>query len=172
MSTKPAKRLLPLLLTAIVVIADQLSKLWVVSTIDEYTVGYRFLGDFLAIVHVRNTAIAFSMGTGLPIVVKILLFILVPLALVVAVMVVLLGKRIELGAYYRWVLALFLGGGVGNLIDRVFRSFRVVDFISVKVYGLFGLERWPTFNIADASLVVSAILLAIALLFDKGEENV
>ncbi len=57
-----------------------------------------------------------------------------------------------------------MGGGIGNLIDRIFRSLRVVDFISVKFYGIFGLERWPTFNIADASLVVSGILLAVLLL--------
>jgi len=63
-----------------------------------------------------------------------------------------------------------LGGGIGNLIDRIFRSFRVVDFISVKVYGFLGFERWPTFNVADASLVVSGILLAALLLFDKGDD--
>ncbi|MDD2335845.1 MAG: signal peptidase II [Geobacteraceae bacterium] len=57
-----------------------------------------------------------------------------------------------------------MGGGIGNLIDRIFRSFRVVDFISVKVYGFLGFERWPTWNISDASLVISGILLAITIL--------
>jgi signal peptidase II len=37
-----------------------------------------------------------------------------------------------------------------------------VDFLSFKFYGLFGLERWPTFNVADASVVVSVCLLAIS----------
>ena len=53
---------LPLLLTACVILADQLSKAWIVRHIAENTVGYQYWGDFLAIVHVRNTAIAFSMG--------------------------------------------------------------------------------------------------------------
>jgi len=44
-----------------------------------------------------------------------------------------------------------------------------VDFISVKVYGFLGFERWPTWNIADASLVISGILLAVSLLFESSE---
>lgn len=164
------KRLTPLSLTVAVVLLDQLSKAWVVATIAENSVGYRFLGDFLAIIHVRNTAIAFSMGVGLPAAVKMLFFILLPLLLVAVVTILLVGNRIALKSSWRWILALFLGGGIGNLIDRIFRSFRVVDFISVKVYGFLGFERWPTFNVADASLVVSGILLAALLLFDKGDD--
>jgi signal peptidase II len=170
MQQNPTKRLAPFALTAAVVLLDQLSKAWVVATIAENSVGYRFFGDFLGIIHVRNTAIAFSMGVGLPSVVKILFFILLPLLLVTAVTILLVGNRVALKSSWRWVLALFLGGGIGNLIDRIFRSFRVVDFISVKVYGFLGFERWPTFNVADASLVVSGILLAALLLFDKGDD--
>ena len=166
MAQKYETRFLPLLLTLTILFLDQLSKAWVVATIPENTVGYQFWGDFLAIVHVRNTAIAFSMGDGLPIVVKILFFIIVPLVLVVSVCAVYFSTKITLTTYHRWVLALFLGGGIGNLIDRVFRSFRVVDFISVKVYGFLGFERWPTWNVADASLVISGILLALSLLLE------
>ncbi|MCK9548549.1 MAG: signal peptidase II [Sphaerochaeta sp.] len=165
------KRLSPFILTLLVIAIDQLSKAWIVAAIAENTVGYRFLGDFLAIIHVRNTAIAFSMGVGLPSVVKILVFILLPLLLVTAVIILMVGERAAIKTGYRWILALFLGGGVGNLIDRIFRSFRVVDFISVKVYGFLGFERWPTFNVADASLVVSGILLAAFLIFDKGDDS-
>ncbi len=165
------RRLSPFALTLLVVLVDQLTKAWIVASIAENTVGYRCLGDFLAIIHVRNTAIAFSMGVGLPAVVKILVFIILPLLLVGAVSILLVRGNVVTSAPYRWILALFLGGGIGNLIDRIFRSFRVVDFISVKVYGFLGFERWPTFNVADASLVVSGILLAAFLIFDKGDET-
>ena len=164
------RRLTPFALTLLVVLIDQLTKAWIVASIAENTVGYRYLGDFLAIVHVRNTAIAFSMGVSLPAVVKILVFIILPLLLVGAVIILMVSGKVAATGPYRWILALFLGGGIGNLIDRIFRSFRVVDFISVKVYGFLGFERWPTFNVADASLVVSGILLAALLLFDKGDD--
>jgi len=63
----------------------------------------------------------------------------------------------------RWTLAAVVGGGLGNQIDRIFRPDGVVDFLDFKFYGLFGLERWPTFNVADATLVVSSIILVILL---------
>jgi len=157
------------LLTACIILSDQLSKAWIVRHVAENTVGFQFLGDFLAIVHVRNTAIAFSMGDSLPLAVKLLFFIIVPVLLVIAVLFVYFSKRFVLSSFHRWVLALFLGGGIGNLIDRIFRNFRVVDFISVKVYGFLGFERWPTWNIADASLVVSGILLAASIILESKE---
>ncbi len=169
MAQKQSSRYIPLILTAFIIISDQLSKAWIVKNIAENTIGFRYLGDFLAIIHVRNTAIAFSMGDTLPMAVKLLFFIIIPVLLVVVVSVVYFSKRIHLSTFHRWVLALFLGGGTGNLIDRIFRGFRVVDFISVKVYGFLGFERWPTWNIADASLVISGILLAISLLFERSE---
>ena len=39
--------------------------------------------------------------------------------------------------------------------------------LDVRFYGLFGLERWPTFNVADSSVVVCGILLIISVLFQK-----
>ncbi len=164
METKQPNKAIPLLLTLAVVLADQLSKAWIVATIPENSVGFQFLGDFLAIVHVRNTAIAFSMGVGFPTVVKLVGFIFLPIVLLIVVSVLYFSKKVEITRLQRWTLALFLGGGIGNLIDRIFRSFRVVDFISVKVYGFLGFERWPTWNIADASLVVSGILIALTIL--------
>ena len=37
-----------------------------------------------------------------------------------------------------------------------------MDFIDVKFYGLFGLERWPTFNVADAAVLICGFLLIIS----------
>ncbi|NBK22436.1 MAG: signal peptidase II [Spirochaetia bacterium] len=172
MAPTQKSRFVPLILTLFIILSDQLSKAWIVKNVAENTIGWRFLGDFLAIVHVRNTAIAFSMGDSLPMLVKLLFFIIVPVLLVIAVCYAYFSNKFALNQFHRWVLALFLGGGIGNLIDRIFRSFRVVDFISVKVYGFLGFERWPTWNIADASLVVSGILLALSILFMKEEKNV
>jgi signal peptidase II len=171
MDTKPQNRYIPLFLTFAVLLADQLSKAWIVANIAENTLGYAFGGDFLYIVHVRNTAIAFSMGLGLPVLVKLLGFIILPVFLLLCVGYVFFSKKITISPFQRWVLALFLGGGMGNLADRIFRSFRVVDFISVNTYGFLGFDRWPTWNIADATLVVSGILLALTLIFPPKEKK-
>lgn len=172
MDKKTRHRYLPLCLTFVLLLADQLSKNWVVRNIAENTIGYAFFGDFLYIVHVRNTAIAFSMGLGLPLAVKIVGFILLPAVLLVGVAYLFFSETYPLTTFQRWLLAMFMGGGMGNLGDRIFRSFRVVDFISVNTYGFLGFERWPTWNIADASLVVSGILFALTLIFPaKGKKE-
>lgn len=167
------KKALPLSLTALVVIADQLSKAWIVSTITEGTVAYRLLGDFLWICHVRNDAVAFSMGAGLPEAVKAAAFIVIPLVLMALVIASIFTDRIigKVTSFQRWCLAGIAGGGIGNLIDRVFRSFRVVDWISTDNYGWFGMERFPTYNIADAAIVISVVLLVASILIGEFRKN-
>ena len=44
-------------------------------------------------------------------------------------------------------------------------------FIDVKFFGLFGLERWPTFNIADSAIVVCALGLFITILLHEWSEK-
>jgi signal peptidase II len=58
-------------------------------------------------------------------------------------------------------LGLISGGALGNVIDRISRG-RVVDFIMVDL-GVWPLNPWPIFNVADAALVAGAILMAISL---------
>jgi len=56
-------------------------------------------------------------------------------------------------------LGMLLGGAIGNLVDRVVFSARgVTDFLDFHVRGL---PPWPTFNIADAAIVVGAILVVV-----------
>ena len=161
-----ARRYLPFLLSAGIIILDQVSKAIIVHLVPENTVGARLLGDFLWICHVRNDAVAFSLGSGLDIWLKYLLFILVPVILMVVLSWAIVSKRLdaELSNVERWCLAGIVGGGIGNLIDRIFRSLRVVDWISANNYGWFGMERFPTYNIADAAVVVSVILLILIVL--------
>jgi signal peptidase II len=57
-----------------------------------------------------------------------------------------------------------VGGGIGNLIDRILRPQGVVDFISVNMYGFLGMERFATFNIADSAITIGEILLILGFL--------
>jgi len=164
------RKLLPFALTFLVVLFDQVSKLLIVNSVPQRTIGYSAFGDFFRIIHARNPGIAFSLGRSLPDEARQILFILLPAAVLV-VLVVYYFKSEEFSGFQRWTVAGILGGGVGNLIDRVFRPSGVVDFIDVKFYGIFGLDRWPTFNIADSSVVVCGILLAASLLLPRGSKE-
>lgn len=163
-------KLLPLILTVVVFAVDQITKMLVVLNIEPYTVGASFFGDVLRIIHVYNTGVAFSMGNGLPDMFRSILFAVVPLIALVLVMVVYF-RSSGFSFFQRWMIAGIVGGGLGNIFDRFFRNEGVIDFIDVKFYGLFGLERWPTFNIADASVLICGILLIISFLVTMVHEN-
>ncbi len=162
------RRYKPFLLTAILVLVDQISKLLVIKYIPLNTVGARLFGDFLIICHVRNTGAAFSLGAGSSVFIRVLVFIILPAFLMGALCVMVATKRNFLTDLQRWFVAGIVGGGIGTLIDRIFRfNEGVVDFISVKFYGIFGLERWPTFNISDSCVVLFVILFALSVIFTK-----
>ena len=120
-----------------------------------------------------NPGIAFSMGNGLPDTLRGLLFAIIPLVVLVVVLGIYF-RNDDFTFFQRWAVAGIIGGGLGNIYDRFFRSEGVVDFIDVKFYGLFGLERWPTFNVADSAVVVCGILLVISFIktvINESKEN-
>ncbi|MCQ2591167.1 MAG: signal peptidase II [Treponema sp.] len=157
------KKLLPFILTIAVIILDQITKALIVKFIPPYTIGAQFLGDFLRIIHVYNTGVAFSFGAGWPDAVRRIMFSIIPIIVLILVVVVYMRNN-DFTQVQRWAIAGIVGGGFGNIIDRVFRPSGVVDFIDVKFYGLFGLQRWPTFNVADSAVVVCGIMLIISFI--------
>ena len=161
------------LLSAAVLAADQITKLLVVRHIPLYTVARSFGGDFFRLIHVRNLGVAFSIGSGLAQPPRVILLIILPLVILgFAAFYVYRGR--DLSSAQRWTLAAVVGGGLGqphaagvSVDDRVFRPEGVVDFLDFKFYGIFGMERWPTFNIADSALVVSSIALFVLLIIHE-----
>ena len=158
-------RLLPLILVPLILIADQVTKAMAIAKLP-YGRPQEVIGDFLRWTLVQNPAIAFSIGHGLPAELRRPLFLVLPLAVVVIILLYYL-RTSELSQLHRWLVAAVLGGGVANFVDRVFRPAGVVDFVDVKFYGLFGLARFPTFNVAGSSVVVGGILLLLAFLRDE-----
>lgn len=94
-----------------------------------------------------NSGGAFGVLQGLP-----ELFLV---ATLIVVAVILLWVRNIAEASWIVPLGMILGGGLGNLADRVFRDFegRVVDFIDVHF--------WPVFNLADSSIVLGVGLILL-----------
>lgn len=133
-----------------VVVLDQATKAW---ALDQLADGPRaIIGSDVELALSRNTGGAFSLFQGFT---PLLALIAVVIAVVLVRAVRHADDRLSLVA-----LALVLGGAVGNLIDRVFRSpgflrGAVVDFVSVGSF--------PTFNVADAAITIGAVLLVITL---------
>lgn len=168
MAPSDRKPLAPFIMTLVLIALDQVTKALVVANIKLGTISWSAFGDFFWLVRQQNTGVAFSMGDSLGVQLRMALFIGVPLLLVIGLLVYYFRSE-EPTRFQRWLIAGIVAGGLGNLIDRIFRPQGVVDFLSFKFYGLFGLERWPTFNVADMSTFCSVILLAITLVFAKDQ---
>ena len=170
MSSDRKEKIMPFILTGLVIILDQITKAYIVANWPRIGTLIKdvFNNGFLIIYHVRNKAIAFSIGDNIPDQFRLVLFIIVPI-LVLASLVWYYFRAVDFTKLQRWAIAGIIGGGLGNIIDRIFRPEGVVDFISVKFYGLFGMERWPTFNVADSSVVICCIVLLITML-KQGKE--
>lgn len=169
-------KLLPLSLTGFIMLLDQITKAIIVKKwpIPEGSTNV-FIKDvfnngFLWMIHVRNKAVAFSLGESLPEMIKPIAFIVFPI-LVLGFLLWYYFKSDEFVGVQKWAVAGIIGGGISNLIDRIVRPDGVVDFISVRFYGLFGMERWPTFNVADSSIVVCCILLFVTIFASSGKEK-
>jgi signal peptidase II len=140
---------LALALAAAVVAADQLTKWLVRAEADRLPYAW-ILG--LRIDLTYNSGISFSRFAGAgPIVVALV----AAVAVGVGIALVLAPPR------YRPALGVILGGALGNLVDRVHFHGSVADFI--------GFYSWPSFNIADAAIVVGTILLGIQVVFGRRE---
>ena len=142
-----------LLLTGLaILVADQLTKALVVANL---VPGARVLvlGDLVQIWHAQNRGAAFSLFQGGSI------FFLVVSVLSLG-MVAYFHRTLRDRAWWvHLVLGIVLGGTLGNFIDRLRQGY-VTDWISVGV----GDTRWPTFNVADSSIVVGIGALVLYLL--------
>lgn len=161
--------LIPIMIGALVVILDQITKFLVVANIPENS-KIEILGDFLWFVHIRNTGFVFGLGDTIPQPFKGLLSVALPIFVVIALVMAYLYLK-DITRFQRDCLVIAVGGGLGNLLDRIFRPEGVVDFISFNFYGFFGLPRWYAFNIADAALVTMLVFLSVSLFFNTGQEE-
>jgi signal peptidase II len=138
-------------LAGAIIALDQVTKALVVANLEE---GERVavLGEFLQIVHWRNTGAIFGLvPDSAPIFAAV--------SLVVIGLIVWYHAKAGSGLLMTVALGALLGGAIGNLIDRL-RFGGVVDFVDAGI----GTFRWYTFNIADAGISIAIVLLlAMAL---------
>jgi signal peptidase II len=149
-----------------VVVADQLTKAWVVTT---YPLGaeLEIIPRLFRLVHARNRGIAFGMlGASGPTVQLVLLLVVAAIAAFVAWQLGRAGGDGLAGVG----LALVLGGAVGNIIDRVLRG-EVVDFLDFYVVAGGSEHHWPAFNVADSAISVGACCVVLAEILAQLKEK-
>ena len=146
------KYLILILLAPLVLVIDQLTKVYIDRSMQLYQ-SIPVIDGLFSITYLRNKGAAFSFladaSWRLP------FFMLVSLIAVVAIMVAFVKLRDD-QRFAAVSLTLILSGAVGNLIDRV-RLGEVIDFLDV----FWKSHHWPAFNVADSAICVGVALLAL-----------
>jgi len=146
-----AKYLVLLAVTPLILLVDQLTKLYIDRTMKLYQ-SIPVVDGLFSITYLRNRGAAFSFlaeaSWRLP------FFLLATVIAVIAILVAFTKLRDE--QHFAAVsLTMILAGAVGNLIDRV-RMGEVIDFLDVYWKN----HHWPAFNVADSAICVGVALLA------------
>ncbi|PIU55359.1 MAG: signal peptidase II [Deltaproteobacteria bacterium CG07_land_8_20_14_0_80_38_7] len=159
-----------LIITPIVFILDQLTKLLVIKEIPLYN-KIQIIPGYFDLVHYQNPGAAFGMFTNMPDWLRQPFF----YSIAVVVSIMLLYFLFKLSAKSRLLpvaIALIFGGMAGNIMDRIrlgvvtdFLSFHIKDqILQFSVFGkFFSIQLdWPAFNVADSAITIAMFLLLIS----------
>jgi len=136
----------------VVVLLDQLTKLWVLNSFETF--------EIVTVLPVFNLTLVFNEGAAFSFLADAggwQRYIFVSISAVMSIVFVIWLSRVK--SHERWLatgLAFLLGGAVGNLIDRVWLG-KVIDFLQWHWHDAY----FPAFNLADAAITLGVILLLI-----------
>lgn len=151
-----------LIAAAVLVLIDQVIKLWAVGVLqDKGSIPFLHFGDFeiLDLTYLENSGAVFGSFAGM----RALLIGITSVMLIACLWgLIRYGKTSKL---LNTSLVLVLAGGIGNLIDRIFRGGLVVDYIEVKLFD------FAIFNFADCCVVIGVCMFILYILFGSSLEK-
>ena len=156
------KYLILLAVSAIVLLLDQATKLYIDRAMDLHT-SVTVVQNFFNITYLRNKGAAFSFLANFSY--RLPFFILISMVAVAVILVVF--RRLRPDQRFTAVaLSLIFSGALGNLIDRV-RLGEVIDFLDAHWYD----HHWPAFNVADSAICIGVALLAIDMIIEERRQK-
>ena len=145
-------------IAGLVLVLDQLTKLYIVSRFSLYE-SVTIIESFFHITYIRNPGAAFGIFAGSAASFRIPFFL--TLSFVAIVGMVFFYKTVT-EMILRIAISLILGGALGNMIDRA-RLGEVIDFIDVHWYD----HHWPAFNVADSAITIGVGLLILDMVLKE-----
>lgn len=119
------------------------------------------VSDFLRITYVQNYGAAFSILSGQ----KIILIIIT--LLIISFLIAFVIKKQIRDLFYLISITMIISGGIGNLIDRIFRGY-VVDYFDVTFWPF---NDFAIFNFADCLVVVGTVIFVIKFIISEFVHN-
>lgn len=151
------KKLFIPVIALIILSLDQIIKIIIINNVQKY-MGIEIIKNFFYIVNVKNIGGAWSILSGyVPILIILGIIVLGTLSYMIVKENNI--KKIDVAIY-----GILIGGILGNLIDRIFRTY-VIDYLDFKIFGY----DFPVFNFADMCIVSAVFLLVIMII--RGEKH-
>lgn len=147
-----------IIIVALTIFADRLSKLWAIRILKGHS-PIQVLEHFFEFSYVENSGAAFGM-------LKNARWFFLIFTVLVLIGIFFYYRKNHLDLFRKILLAFFIGGTVGNLIDRLQWGY-VVDFISIS----FGAYSFPVFNVADVCITISVFIYFFKLLREEREKK-
>lgn len=146
-----------IIISALIVIVDQVSKAAIVAALDLYD-EVTIIPGFFTITHIHNEGVAFGFLSDNGTIGKIFVAVFTTILIIFAVVVLCRGViRQPFGVI---TISMIIGGGIGNLIDRVMLHY-VIDFFAFTFFG----KDFAVFNVADIFVTVGTFLFVIYFIF-------
>lgn len=143
------------ILIILIILIDQIIKFNICNIVPKGST-IKFIGTIIQLTYVQNTGGAYSLGENNTIVIVIINIIMIN-----ALLIYFIKNFNNLKNIIKISFSLILSGGIGNLLDRIFRG-HVIDYIDIN-----NLFNYPIFNLADIVVVVGVIITIICILKDS-----
>ncbi len=150
-------------IAGVVILLDQLSKWWAVTTIPLHR-AVPVIEGFFNLVNIRNRGAAFGFLNRSDIEWQFWLFLVATIIATISIFFLVRSSKQDNLLFSS--LGLILGGALGNFIDRV-RMRAVIDFLDFYV----GNWHWPAFNVADIAICIGAFLTCLAMYISQKNEG-
>ena len=147
-----------------IVVFDQITKVWAISLKEGREVVV--FKSWWSFIYAENRGALWGMGSSFSEFYRQLVFL--GLSSVITLLIVYLLLTYSETKLMKYIYSFVLGGAIGNLYDRFFRGF-VIDFINWHAGDYY---TWPTFNVADAAIVVAVGLMLLEILFLQKSQEV
>ncbi|TLF45056.1 signal peptidase II [Maribacter aurantiacus] len=153
-------RILIIFLVLLNIGCDQVSKKVVRENVS-YQEYIPLIQNHFILTNVENTGAMLGFGANFPPALKVILFQVLPLVVLLVLLYRVL-TRTHTNNWMLWAFAFVIGGGIGNLIDRIALG-SVTDFFQIRL----GFFKTGIFNMADVAVTTGVLLILFLSLFGK-----
>jgi signal peptidase II len=143
---------------------DQVTKSVATQMLAQQTEAITYLNGLVRLQYAENPGAFLNFGVGISDSLRFWVFTVI-VSVVLVIGFILLLKAGKLSLPITIALAFIVGGGIGNLMDRIFNDGHVVDFLNLGI----GSVRTGIFNIADVAITFGTLTLLVLSLLRRGE---